>query len=137
MSRLSLDHLETFAHVIALGSFSAAAQRLKLSQPAISLQMKQLEGRLGVRLRRCPSHGAAKSELAAQRNRAFALAKASSEIGSRLAPRQTSPAGAARGDRRHQRVRSRLCGEVAEARLPLVCVGPPSAQRERLVGRFS
>ena len=78
MSRLSLDHLETFAHVIALGSFSAAAQRLKLSQPAISLQMKQLEGRLGVRLRRCPSHGAAKSELAAQRNRAFALAKASS-----------------------------------------------------------
>jgi hypothetical protein len=50
MSRLSLDHLQTFAHVIALGSFSAAAQRLKLSQPAISLQMKQLEGRLGVRL---------------------------------------------------------------------------------------
>src|SRR5258705_1837541 len=50
MSRLSLDHLQTFAHVIELGSFSAAAQRLKLSQPAISLQMKQLEGRLGVRL---------------------------------------------------------------------------------------
>ena len=50
MSRLSLDHLQTFAHVVASGSFSAAAQRLKLSQPAISLQMKQLEGRLGVRL---------------------------------------------------------------------------------------
>jgi len=40
MSRLSLDHLQTFAHVIELGSFSAAAQRLKLSQPAISLQMR-------------------------------------------------------------------------------------------------
>ena len=50
MSRLSLDHLRTFAHVIESGSFTAAAQRLKLSQPAISLQMKQLEGRLGVRL---------------------------------------------------------------------------------------
>src|SRR5258708_19588274 len=50
MSRLSLDHLQTFAHAIELGSFSAAAQRLELSQPAISLQMKQLEGRLGLRL---------------------------------------------------------------------------------------
>jgi DNA-binding transcriptional LysR family regulator len=50
MRRLSLDHLQTFAHVVELGSFSAAAQRLKLSQPAISLQMRQLEGRLGVRL---------------------------------------------------------------------------------------
>ena len=50
MSSLNLDHLQTFAQVIEQGSFSAAAQRLKLSQPAISLQMKQLEGRLGVRL---------------------------------------------------------------------------------------
>ncbi len=50
MSRLSLDHLQTFAYVIESGSFTAAAQRLKVSQPAISLQMKRLEGRLGVRL---------------------------------------------------------------------------------------
>src|SRR5260370_21176260 len=50
MSRLSLDALQTFGHVIKLGSFSAAAQRLELSQLGISLQMKQLEGRLGVRL---------------------------------------------------------------------------------------
>jgi DNA-binding transcriptional LysR family regulator len=50
MSRLSLDHLQTFAHVIDLGSFSAAAQRLEISQPAVSLQIRQLERRLGIRL---------------------------------------------------------------------------------------
>jgi DNA-binding transcriptional LysR family regulator len=50
MRALSLDHLQTFADVVELGSFSAAAQRLNLTQPAISLQIKQLETRLGVRL---------------------------------------------------------------------------------------
>lgn len=50
MRRLSLDHLHTFADVVELGSFSAAARRLNLTQPAVSLQIKQLEGRLGVRL---------------------------------------------------------------------------------------
>lgn len=50
MRRLSLDHLQTFADVVELGSFSAAARRLNLTQPAVSLQIKQLEGRLGVRL---------------------------------------------------------------------------------------
>jgi DNA-binding transcriptional LysR family regulator len=50
MRRLSLDHLRTFADVVELGSFSAAARRLNLTQPAVSLQVKQLEGRLGVRL---------------------------------------------------------------------------------------
>jgi DNA-binding transcriptional LysR family regulator len=50
MRGLSLDQLQTFADVVELGSFSAAARRLNLTQPAVSLQMKQLEGRLGVRL---------------------------------------------------------------------------------------
>jgi DNA-binding transcriptional LysR family regulator len=50
MHRLNLDHLETFAQVIDLGSFSEAANRLRLSQPAVSLQVKHLERRLGVRL---------------------------------------------------------------------------------------
>jgi DNA-binding transcriptional LysR family regulator len=50
MRELSLDHLQTFADVVELGSFSAAARRLNLTQPAISLQVKQLEARLGVRL---------------------------------------------------------------------------------------
>lgn len=50
MRNLNLDQLEALREVVALGSFSAAARRLNLTQPAISLQVKQLEARLGVRL---------------------------------------------------------------------------------------
>jgi DNA-binding transcriptional LysR family regulator len=50
MRGVSLDQLRSFAQVVELGSFSAAAERLKLTQPAVSLQVKQLERRLGVRL---------------------------------------------------------------------------------------
>lgn len=50
LSTLDLDHLRAFADVIELGSFSAAAQRAGLTQPAISLQIRQLETRLGVKL---------------------------------------------------------------------------------------
>jgi DNA-binding transcriptional LysR family regulator len=50
MRNLNLDQLEALREVVALGSFSAAAQRLNLTQPAISLQVKQLEARLGVSL---------------------------------------------------------------------------------------
>jgi len=47
---LNLDHLHTYALIIETGSFSGAAERLGLSQPAVSLQIRQLEQRLGVRL---------------------------------------------------------------------------------------
>lgn len=50
MRDFKLDQLQTFTEVIALGSFSAAAERLRVSQPAVSLQVRQLEKRLGVRL---------------------------------------------------------------------------------------
>jgi DNA-binding transcriptional LysR family regulator len=50
MRHLKLDQLHAFTRVIELGSFSAAAERLQLSQPAVSLQVRQLERRLGVRL---------------------------------------------------------------------------------------
>jgi DNA-binding transcriptional LysR family regulator len=50
MRGLNLDYLHTFLDVIELGSFSGAAERLDLSQPAVSLQIRQLEKRLGVRL---------------------------------------------------------------------------------------
>jgi DNA-binding transcriptional LysR family regulator len=50
MRNLNLDQLEALREVVALGSFSAAARRLNLTQPAISLQVKQLEARLGIRL---------------------------------------------------------------------------------------
>jgi DNA-binding transcriptional LysR family regulator len=50
MKALNLDYLRTFLDVIELGSFSAAAERLSLTQPAVSLQIRQLERKLGVRL---------------------------------------------------------------------------------------
>ena len=50
MRNLNLDHVDTFAQVIELGSFSATADRLNLTQPAVSLQIRQLEKKLGVRL---------------------------------------------------------------------------------------
>ncbi|ETR77128.1 LysR family transcriptional regulator [Afipia sp. P52-10] len=50
MKSLNLDYLRTFLDVLELGSFSAAAERLSLTQPAVSLQIRQLEQRLGVRL---------------------------------------------------------------------------------------
>ena len=50
MRRISLDHLHAFASVIELGGFSAAAERLNLTQPAVSMQIRQLERRVGLRL---------------------------------------------------------------------------------------
>ncbi len=47
---LNLDQLRSFALVIETGSFSTAADRLGISQPAVSLQVRQLERRLAVRL---------------------------------------------------------------------------------------
>lgn len=50
MRGLNLDHVSAFTEVVRLGSFSAAASHLNLTQPAISQQIGQLEKRLGVRL---------------------------------------------------------------------------------------
>jgi len=50
MRGLNLDHLRAFAGVVELGSFSAAAARLDISQPAVSLQIRALERRFGVKL---------------------------------------------------------------------------------------
>lgn len=50
MNRLNLNHLHTFAHVIRRGSFSAAAEGLNLTQPAVSLHVRLLEQRLNLRL---------------------------------------------------------------------------------------
>jgi DNA-binding transcriptional LysR family regulator len=47
---LNPDHLRAFADVVELGSFSAAAERRSLTQPAVSQQVRQLEKRFGVRL---------------------------------------------------------------------------------------
>lgn len=50
MRSLNLDQLRAFIEVLRLGSFSAAARSLNLTQPAISQQVKELEARLGVEL---------------------------------------------------------------------------------------
>lgn len=50
MAHLSLDQLTTYRLVIGRGSFTAAAEALGISQPAVSLQMRQLETALQTRL---------------------------------------------------------------------------------------
>src|SRR5262245_34197493 len=47
---LSLAHLRTLQAVAALGSFSRAAERLHLSQPAVSLRVGHLERVAGLAL---------------------------------------------------------------------------------------
>ena len=50
MRRLSLVNLETLCWIARLGTFTAAAQRLNTTQPAISKRVKELEQALRVRL---------------------------------------------------------------------------------------
>jgi DNA-binding transcriptional LysR family regulator len=50
MRNLNLDQMRTLLEVVALGSFSAAARRLSLTQPAVSLHIRELERRFGVQL---------------------------------------------------------------------------------------
>jgi DNA-binding transcriptional LysR family regulator len=45
-----LGAMETFVYVVETGSFSAAARRLNIGQPAVSKTIAQLEARLSVRL---------------------------------------------------------------------------------------
>lgn len=50
MRSLNLDQLRALMEVTELGSFSAAARQLNLTQPAVSLQVRELEQRFGIRL---------------------------------------------------------------------------------------
>ena len=50
ISRVSLYHLETLLWIDRLGTFSAAAERLNTTQPAVSARMRELEQRLGTTL---------------------------------------------------------------------------------------
>lgn len=47
---MNLDYLRTYLEVVRLGSFSEAAKRLSITQPAVSFQIHKLERDLGVRL---------------------------------------------------------------------------------------
>ena len=50
MREFNLDQLRSFLAIVDLGGFSAAARHLNLSQPAVSVQIRALESRLGLRL---------------------------------------------------------------------------------------
>lgn len=47
---MNLDYLKTYLELIKLGSFSAVAKKLSISQPAVSFQLQKLEHDLGARL---------------------------------------------------------------------------------------
>jgi DNA-binding transcriptional LysR family regulator len=47
---MNLDYLKTYLELVKLGSFSEAARKLSLSQPAVSFQIQKLEQDLGARL---------------------------------------------------------------------------------------
>ena len=50
MRSINLDQLRTFIEVVERGNFSAAGRQLNLTQPAVSLHVRELEQRFGVRL---------------------------------------------------------------------------------------
>jgi DNA-binding transcriptional LysR family regulator len=50
MRSVNPDHLRALTEVVGQGSFTRAARRLNLAQPTVSLQIRELEARLGVRL---------------------------------------------------------------------------------------
>lgn len=50
MQRPSLSQLQALAEVVQAGSFLAAARKLGLTQPAVSLRIRELEQTVGVRL---------------------------------------------------------------------------------------
>jgi DNA-binding transcriptional LysR family regulator len=50
MRNLNLDQLRSLIEVVELGSFTEAAKRLHLTQPAISQQIRELESRVGLQL---------------------------------------------------------------------------------------
>lgn len=69
MRQVNLDQVRALIEVVRFGSFTAAAHELHLTQPAVSLQVQELEQRFGVklveRLGRRVRPTAAGSELAA------------------------------------------------------------------------
>ncbi len=47
---MDLRHLRAFVTIVDAGGFARAVGRLNLSQPALSRQIRALEGELGVQL---------------------------------------------------------------------------------------
>lgn len=74
VERIELKHLEHVLEICRAGSFSAAARRLRLSQPALSKSISRLEAQLGMHLFERTGGAARPTELAeliAERGRAL------------------------------------------------------------------
>lgn len=74
---MNLHALRLFHEVAAAGSVSGAADKLSISQPAVTMQLRKLEKELGFELTRPQGRGLALTEaglwLASQANRLFTL----------------------------------------------------------------
>jgi DNA-binding transcriptional LysR family regulator len=99
--------METFICVVESGSFSAAAKRLNVGQPAVSKTVAQLEDRLGVRLLLRTTRGLTSTEAG---QHYYERAKHSIEEANEAEL-------AARGAGKGLSGRLRICGAVTFARL--------------------
>lgn len=50
MTNITIRQMRAFLEVVQLGNFTRAAERLKVAQPALSQQIRDLEAELGIRL---------------------------------------------------------------------------------------
>ena len=128
MRSLNLDQLRTLAEVIEQGSFSAAARRLNLTQPAVSLQVRELERRFGVQL----------IERLGRQTQATIPGRALVEVNKRSGFRLLTKAATERGAISFSRAAPVIGGFVGGAFDAIVCraVGRTAKQlfRRKLVG---
>ena len=108
MDRLAA--METFVHVVESGSFSAAARRLNLGQPAVSKSIAQLEAYLQVRLLLRSTRGLSPTE----------AGLAFFERAKRTLEEASEAESAARGSASQLRGTLRICAAVTFARLHIV-----------------
>jgi DNA-binding transcriptional LysR family regulator len=102
--------MEAFVGVVETGSFSGAARRLRVGQPAVSKMIAQLEDRLGVPLLLRSTHGLTPTEAGQS---FFERAKRSVE-------EADEAEAAARGANTSLSGRLRLCAAVTFARLHVI-----------------
>lgn len=108
MDRLAA--METFVHVVESGSFSAAARRLNLGQPAVSKSIAQLEAYLQVRLLLRSTRGLSPTE----------AGLAFFERAKRTLEEASEAENAARGSASQLRGTLRICAAVTFARLHII-----------------
>jgi DNA-binding transcriptional LysR family regulator len=94
LERIELKHLEHVLEICRAGSFSAAARRLRLSQPALSKSISRLESQLGLHLFERTGGAAKPTELAELiAERGHALLVSSNALSRELGQRASSVSG--------------------------------------------